>query len=118
MKKHEILSPQSRAALFDPPTDPAAIVRQAARARVMKRPKSSSSTASPPFTLVLILTNTAAMTAPALATEMSCSSAIARMNSLVFKVLLLCSTATPLPSHASPQSPSQKFTLDCRVFAA
>ena len=27
MKKHEILSPQSRAALFDPPTDPAAIVR-------------------------------------------------------------------------------------------
>ncbi|MBM3642610.1 MAG: DUF4158 domain-containing protein, partial [Alphaproteobacteria bacterium] len=28
MKKHEILSPQSRAELFDPPTDPAAIVRQ------------------------------------------------------------------------------------------
>ena len=28
MKKHEILSPQSRAALFDPPTDPAAIVRR------------------------------------------------------------------------------------------
>jgi TnpA family transposase len=27
MKKHEILSPQSRAILFDPPTDPAAIVR-------------------------------------------------------------------------------------------
>ncbi len=27
MEKHEILSPQSRAALFDPPTDPAAIVR-------------------------------------------------------------------------------------------
>src|SRR5271155_804407 len=27
MKKHEILSPQSRAALFDPPTDPVAIVR-------------------------------------------------------------------------------------------
>jgi hypothetical protein len=27
MKKHEILSPQSRTALFDPPTDPAAIVR-------------------------------------------------------------------------------------------
>ena len=27
MKKHEILSPQSRAALFDPPTDPASIVR-------------------------------------------------------------------------------------------
>src|ERR1700677_3469910 len=27
MKKHEILSPQSRAALFDPPTDAAAIVR-------------------------------------------------------------------------------------------
>jgi len=27
MKKHEILSPQSRAVLFDPPTDPAAIVR-------------------------------------------------------------------------------------------
>ena len=27
MKKHEILSPQSRAAQFDPPTDPAAIVR-------------------------------------------------------------------------------------------
>jgi len=27
MKKHEILSPQARAALFDPPTDPAAIVR-------------------------------------------------------------------------------------------
>jgi len=27
MKKHEILSPQSRAALFDPPTDPAEIVR-------------------------------------------------------------------------------------------
>jgi TnpA family transposase len=27
MKKHEILSPQSRVALFDPPTDPAAIVR-------------------------------------------------------------------------------------------
>ena len=27
MKKHEILSPQYRAALFDPPTDPAAIVR-------------------------------------------------------------------------------------------
>jgi TnpA family transposase len=27
MKKHEILSPQSRAALFDPPTEPAAIVR-------------------------------------------------------------------------------------------
>ena len=27
MKRHEILSPQSRAALFDPPTDPAAIVR-------------------------------------------------------------------------------------------
>ena len=27
VKKHEILSPQSRAALFDPPTDPAAIVR-------------------------------------------------------------------------------------------
>jgi hypothetical protein len=27
MKKHEILSPQSCAALFDPPTDPAAIVR-------------------------------------------------------------------------------------------
>jgi len=27
MKKHEILSPQSRAALFDPPTKPAAIVR-------------------------------------------------------------------------------------------
>ena len=27
MKKHEILSPQSRAALFDPPADPAAIVR-------------------------------------------------------------------------------------------
>ena len=27
MKKHEILSPQSRAALFDPPIDPAAIVR-------------------------------------------------------------------------------------------
>jgi hypothetical protein len=27
MKKHEILSPQSRAELFDPPTDPAAIVR-------------------------------------------------------------------------------------------
>ena len=27
MKKHEILSPQSRAALFDPPTDPTAIVR-------------------------------------------------------------------------------------------
>ena len=26
MKKHEILSPQSRAALFDPPSDPAAIV--------------------------------------------------------------------------------------------
>lgn len=28
MKKHEILSPQSRAELFDPPTDPAAIARQ------------------------------------------------------------------------------------------
>jgi TnpA family transposase len=28
MKKHEILSPQSWAELFDPPTDPAAIVRQ------------------------------------------------------------------------------------------
>ncbi|MDI4643183.1 Tn3 family transposase [Rhodoblastus acidophilus] len=27
MKKHEILSPQSRAALFDPPTEPMAIVR-------------------------------------------------------------------------------------------
>ena len=27
-EKHEILSPQSRAALFDPPTDPAAIVRR------------------------------------------------------------------------------------------
>ncbi len=27
MRKHEILSPQSRAALFDPPTEPAAIVR-------------------------------------------------------------------------------------------
>jgi hypothetical protein len=27
MKKHEILSPHSRAALFDPPTDPTAIVR-------------------------------------------------------------------------------------------
>jgi TnpA family transposase len=27
MKKHEILSPQSRGALFEPPTDPAAIVR-------------------------------------------------------------------------------------------
>jgi TnpA family transposase len=27
MKKHEILSPQSRSALFDPPTDPATIVR-------------------------------------------------------------------------------------------
>ena len=27
MKKHEILSPQSRTALFDPPTDPVAIVR-------------------------------------------------------------------------------------------
>jgi TnpA family transposase len=27
MKKHEILSPQSRSALFDPPADPAAIVR-------------------------------------------------------------------------------------------
>ena len=27
MKKHEILSPQSRAALFDPPIDPAAIIR-------------------------------------------------------------------------------------------
>jgi hypothetical protein len=27
MKKHEILSPQARASLFDPPTDPAAIVR-------------------------------------------------------------------------------------------
>ncbi|MGH6837137.1 MAG: DUF4158 domain-containing protein [Methylocella sp.] len=27
MKKHEILSPQSRAVLFDPPTDPTAIVR-------------------------------------------------------------------------------------------
>ena len=27
MKKHEILSPQSRAALFDPPAEPAAIVR-------------------------------------------------------------------------------------------
>jgi len=27
MKKHEILSPQSRSALFDPPIDPAAIVR-------------------------------------------------------------------------------------------
>src|SRR5271166_4353580 len=27
MKKHEILSPQSRSALFDPPTDPAAVVR-------------------------------------------------------------------------------------------
>ena len=27
MKKHEILSPQSRAALFEPSTDPAAIVR-------------------------------------------------------------------------------------------
>jgi TnpA family transposase len=27
MKKHEILSPQSRAGLFDPPTEPAAIVR-------------------------------------------------------------------------------------------
>jgi len=27
MKKHEILSPQARAALFDPPNDPAAIVR-------------------------------------------------------------------------------------------
>src|SRR5271166_1147056 len=27
MKKHEILSSQARAALFDPPTDPAAIVR-------------------------------------------------------------------------------------------
>ena len=27
MRKHEILSPQSRAALFDPPTDPTAIVR-------------------------------------------------------------------------------------------
>jgi TnpA family transposase len=27
MKKHEILSPQSRTALFDPPTDPTAIVR-------------------------------------------------------------------------------------------
>ena len=27
MKKHEILSPQSRAALFDPPTDPVTIVR-------------------------------------------------------------------------------------------
>jgi len=27
MKKHEILSPQSRAALFNPPTDPAVIVR-------------------------------------------------------------------------------------------
>jgi hypothetical protein len=26
MKKHEILSSQARAALFDPPTDPAAIV--------------------------------------------------------------------------------------------
>src|SRR6516164_6166282 len=29
MKKHEILSPQSRAALFDRPTEAAAIVRQA-----------------------------------------------------------------------------------------
>jgi len=29
MKKHEILSPHSRAALFDPPTDPTAIVRYA-----------------------------------------------------------------------------------------
>ena len=28
MKKHEILSPQSRAELFDPPRDSAAIVRQ------------------------------------------------------------------------------------------
>jgi len=28
MKKHEILSPQSRAELFDPPRDPAAVVRQ------------------------------------------------------------------------------------------
>jgi hypothetical protein len=27
MKKHEILSSQARAALFDPPTDSAAIVR-------------------------------------------------------------------------------------------
>ena len=27
MKKHEIVSPQARAALFDPPSDPAAIVR-------------------------------------------------------------------------------------------
>ena len=27
MKKHEILSPQARAALFDPPNDPAAIIR-------------------------------------------------------------------------------------------
>jgi TnpA family transposase len=27
MKKHEILSPQSRAVLFDPPTDPTSIVR-------------------------------------------------------------------------------------------
>ncbi len=27
MKQHDILSPQSRAALFDPPTDPAVIVR-------------------------------------------------------------------------------------------
>ena len=27
MKKHEILSPQSRAALFDPPTEPTVIVR-------------------------------------------------------------------------------------------
>jgi hypothetical protein len=27
VKKHEILSPQSRAALFDPPTDTAEIVR-------------------------------------------------------------------------------------------
>ena len=27
MKKHEILSPQSRAALFDPPLEPAAVVQ-------------------------------------------------------------------------------------------
>ncbi len=27
MKKHEILSPQARTALFDPPNDPVAIVR-------------------------------------------------------------------------------------------
>ncbi len=27
MKKHEILSPQARAALFNPPSNPAAIIR-------------------------------------------------------------------------------------------